>query len=64
MRLPEFQASLQERADDREWSLLRGVSIEPLLVNQSGFQLMDGYTRYTVLNRYHQPEAYAYVGKA
>jgi hypothetical protein len=55
---------LQERANDREWSLLRGDSIEPLLVNQSGFQLMDGYTRYTILNRYHQPDAYAYVGKA
>jgi hypothetical protein len=55
---------LQGRANHREWSLLRGDSIEPLLVNQSGFQLMDGYTRYTILNRYHQPDAYAYVGKA
>jgi hypothetical protein len=62
--VPEFQVGLQERADEREWSILRGVSIEPLVVNHKGFQLMDGYTRYVLLNRYHQPEVYAYVGKA
>jgi hypothetical protein len=61
-RLEEFQTSLQERADEREWSVLRGVSIEPLVINQAGFQLMDGYTRYGLLNRYHQQEVYAYVG--
>ena len=61
--LQEFQVSLQERADDREWSMLRGVSIEPLVVNKDGFELMDGYTRYTVLNRCHQPDVYAYAGK-
>ena len=59
----EFQKSLQERADERELSMLRGVSIEPLLVNRHGFELMDGYTRYTVLRRYKQNEAYAYVGE-
>ena len=32
------------RTEDREWSILRGVSIEPLLVNHTGFQLMDGYS--------------------
>ena len=58
----EFQTSLKERADDREWSILRGVSIEPLLVNKDGWELMDGYTRYTVLKRYQQNEVYAYVG--
>ena len=60
--VPEFQSSLQERADEREWSVLRGVSIEPLLVNQDGLQLMDGYTRYTVLKRYDQKDVYAYMG--
>ncbi len=25
---------------------------------------MDGYTRYVLLNRYHQPDVYAYVGHA
>lgn len=60
----EFQVSLQERADDREWSILRGVSIEPLVVNQAGFQLMDGYTRYMVLKKYDQKDVYAYVGHA
>ena len=61
-RVEAFQASLKERADDREWSVLRGVSIEPLLIDQNGFQLMDGYTRYVVLNRYNQTDVYAYIG--
>jgi hypothetical protein len=60
--IQKFQTELQERADEREWSILRGVSIEPLVVNRSGFQLMDGYTRYVLLNRYHQQDVYAYVG--
>ena len=64
MSVPEFIVSLQERADEREESMLRGVSIEPLLINRNGFQLMDGYTRYTVLKRYAQKEVYAYVGSA
>lgn len=59
----EFQTGLQERADERALSMLRGVSIEPLLVNRNGFELMDGYTRYTVLKRYEQEEVYAYVGE-
>ena len=58
----EFQRELKERADDREESMLRGVSIEALLVNRNGFELMDGYTRYTVLKRHRQQEVYAYVG--
>jgi len=62
MSVPEFITSLQERADEREESVLRGISIEPLLINRNGFQLMDGYTRYTVLKRYTQKEVYAYVG--
>lgn len=58
-----FQRELKERADDREESVLRGISIEPLLVNRAGFELMDGYTRYTVLRRFEQREVYAYMGK-
>ena len=57
-----FIASLQERADELEESMLRGISVEPLLVNHEGFQLMDGYTRYSVLKKYNQMEVYAYVG--
>ena len=64
MRVEEFRASLKERADEREESILRGISIEPLLVNREGFELMDGYTRYTVLKRYEQEKVYAYVGHA
>jgi hypothetical protein len=69
MSVEDFQISLQKRADEREEATLRGVSIEPLLihrtaslVNRNGFELMDGYTRYTVLKRYKQKEVYAYVG--
>lgn len=62
MSVAQFHVELKERADDREESILRGMSIEPLLVNRDGFELMDGYTRYTVLKRYQQDEVYAYVG--
>jgi hypothetical protein len=63
MGVEDFQTSLKERADEREWAILRGVSIEPLLINRDGFELMDGYTRYTVLKRYEQKEVYAYIGE-
>ena len=62
MSVEDFERSLKERADEREESMLRGISIEALLVNRNGFELMDGYTRYTVLQRYRQQEVYAYVG--
>ena len=62
MSVEDFQISLKERADEREQALLRGVSIEPLLVNRNGFELMDGYTRYSVLKRFQQKEVYAYIG--
>jgi hypothetical protein len=62
MSVEDFQTSLKERADEGEESILRGISIEPLLVNRNGFELMDGYTRYTVLKRHAQREVYAYVG--
>ena len=62
MSMEDFQTSLKERADEREESILRGISIEPLLINQNGFELMDGYTRYMVLKRHTQKEVYAYVG--
>jgi hypothetical protein len=63
MNVEDFQISLKERADEREESILRGISIEPLLINRNGFELMDGYTRYAVLKRYRQKEVYAYVGE-
>lgn len=63
MAVDEFRVSLQERADEREEAIIRGASIEPLLVNRTDFGLMDGYTRYTVLKRYKQKEVYAYLGK-
>ena len=62
MSVKEFQVELRERADDREWSILRGVSIEPLLINRNGYKLMDGYTRHVVLDKFLPHEVYAYVG--
>lgn len=62
MSVADFLVSLKERADERGEAMQRGVSIEPLLVDRNGFELMDGYTRYTVLKRYKQKEIYAYVG--
>lgn len=62
MSVEEFQRDLKERADEREESVLRGISIEPLLINRRGFELMDGYTRYVVLKRYGQEQVFAYVG--
>jgi hypothetical protein len=64
MAVEKFMISLQERAAEHEESILRGISIEPLLVNRDGFQLMDGYTRYMVLKKYKQTEVLAYVGSA
>jgi hypothetical protein len=62
MGVHQFQIELQQRAEEREESILRGISIEPLLINRNGFELMDGYTRYIVLKKYNQVEVYAYVG--
>jgi hypothetical protein len=59
----DFLSSLESRADEREESLLRGVSTEPLLVNGATLQLMDGYTRYVVLKRHSQKQALAYIGR-
>jgi hypothetical protein len=62
MSVKDLQQSLKEHADGREESILRSISIEPLVVNRNGFELMDGYTRYTVLKRYDQKETYVYLG--
>ena len=34
MSVDDFQQSLKERADEREEAVMRGISIEPLLVNR------------------------------
>ena len=60
----DFKASLRQRANEREASFLRGVSTEPLVVNRDGMELMDGYTRYIVLQYHQQEKVYAYVGQA
>ena len=58
----DFMKELQVRANEREESSLRGVSTEPLVVNWNGLELMDGYTRYTVLKKHSQKKVLAYVG--
>ena len=57
-----FIEELNRRASEREESMLRGISIEPLLVRGDNMELMDGYTRYMVLRKHQQGEVYAYVG--
>jgi hypothetical protein len=64
MRAEEFRRSLKERADEREESILRGISIEPLLINSDGFELMDGYTRYTVLKNIRASRSLCLYGLA
>ncbi len=44
-----------------EESVLQGSSIGPLIIKSDGFELMDGYTRYTILKKYQQKQVYAYV---
>ena len=59
----DFASELAERADEREESMLRGVSQEPLLVREPDLELMDGYTRYTVLRRHSQTMTYVYLAR-
>jgi hypothetical protein len=58
-----FLEELKERAELMEESILRGSSIEPLLVNGENMELLDGYTRYTVLKKHNQYLMYIYLGK-
>ena len=64
MSVEDFISDLEERANERKESMLRGISIEPLLINRNGLELMDGYTRYTVLKQHYQKDVYAYLGTA
>ena len=57
-----FARSLETRADEMQQSFSRGVSFEPLLVNGETTELMDGYTRYTVLKREGVSRVLAYQG--
>ncbi|MCI0437712.1 MAG: hypothetical protein L0177_01095 [Chloroflexi bacterium] len=58
----DFMEELRARATEREESMLRGISIEPLLVRKDTMELMDGYTRYMVLKNHRQQRVYAYLG--
>lgn len=59
-----FRDELKERVRERQESILRGISIEPLVVRHSDMELMDGYTRYFVLKKLDEKKVYAYVGNA
>jgi hypothetical protein len=56
-----FLAALESRALEREESLLRGASLEPLVVLERNGELLDGYTRYWLLSRHGEPQVYAYL---
>lgn len=59
----DFKKELKERAGEMEESLLQGSSPGLLVVNKNNFELMDGYTRYTVLKKQGEKETYAYLGE-
>jgi len=56
-----FVSELRVRAAERQESLLRGVSVEPLVVLERNGELMDGYTRYWVMREQGEPRVYAYL---
>ncbi|MHA2288865.1 MAG: hypothetical protein ACXABG_08760 [Promethearchaeota archaeon] len=56
-----FIEELNERADEMEESILQGSSIGPLLVKKKEMELMDGYTRYSILKKYQQKKTYVYL---
>jgi len=56
-----FIEELNVRADEMEESILQGSSLGPLLVKKENMELMDGYTRYTILNKYQQKRVYVYL---
>ncbi len=57
-----FLEELTLRAEEMEESVLRGSSIEPLIVNNNGMELLDGYTRYKILKKNRQKKTYVYLG--
>jgi hypothetical protein len=63
MRVDVFLASLAHRAAERMDSFQRGVSAEPLVVDGSNMELMDGYARYTALEELGRRSVMAYVGR-
>ena len=58
-----FTEHLLERVKEMEESILQGSSISPLVVNGENMELMDGYTRYTVLKNHEMRFVYVYLGK-
>ncbi len=59
----DFARELAERVQEREESFQRGVSMEPLVVKADGLELMDGYTRYALLEHLGQDQVYVYLGR-
>ncbi len=57
-----FKEELKVRAYEMEESILQGSSLGPLLVKKENMELMDGYTRYTILKKYQQKTTYVYLG--
>jgi len=57
-----FRDELKDRCADRLESIQRGVSIEPLVVRKKDMQLMDGYSRFSVLKKLGAKKVYVYMG--
>lgn len=57
-----FREHLKVRVDEMEESLLQGSSLGPLLVKKENMELMDGYTRYSILKKHEQKKTYVYLG--
>jgi len=56
-----FASELRVRAAERQKSLLRGVSVEPLVVLERNGELLDGYTRYWLMREQGESRIYAYL---
>ncbi len=58
-----FSKSLEKRSLELRQAIeLGGVVLPPIIVRKEGFQLVDGYCRYTALKAMKVSKIYAYVG--
>ncbi len=59
-----FASSLTKRSDSLKTAIeTYSMVIWPLIVRAEDMQLMDGYCRYSTLERVNTPQTYAYVGR-
>ncbi len=57
-----FSKSLEKRSLELRQAIeLEGVVLPPIIVRKEGFQLVDGYCRYTALKAMNVSKIYAYI---